>query len=291
MAIHAGGLGIHVAGHEPAATRPRPALFRALGRHEPPHVVSMQGEVFRQIETLKHDSWAASAIYASPSRKAICKFNRRQPIVIIPMAWLGRLLARREQRFMERLAGIEGIPVSLGPVEAGGRRLTNAVAHEWIEGHALAEGERVNDRFFPRLAALLAEAHGRGVAHVDLHKRENILVDEAGRPHLIDFQISFALPRSSRVAAALLGGVLRLLQRCDDYHLLKHRLRHRPDQLTATQADLERLRPWWIRAHRCVAVPFRTLRRGLLARLRIRGKGGEAFTEAFPEIAHRRAAA
>ena len=192
---------------------------------------------------------------------------------------------------MERLAGIEGIPVSLGPVEAGGRRLTNAVAHEWIEGHALAEHEQVDDRFFPRLAAILTEAHGRGVAHVDLHKRENILVDEAGRPHLIDFQISFALPRSSRIAAVLLGGVLRLLQRCDDYHLLKHRLRHRPDQLTTTQADLEQLRPWWIRAHRCVAVPFRTLRRGLLARLRIRGKGGEAFTEAFPEIAHRRAAA
>lgn len=251
----------------------------------------MQGESFRRIETLKHDSWAASAIYASGSRKAICKFNRHQPILVIPMAWLGRLLARRERRFMERLAGIEGIPVSLGAVEADGRRLRHAVAHEWIEGHALAEGERVDDQFFPRLTALLEEAHRRGVAHVDLHKRENILVDDLGRPHLIDFQISFGLPQASRLAAALLGGVLEVLQRCDNYHLLKHRLRHRPDQVRATAADLERLRPWWIRAHRCVAVPFRTFRRGLLTSLGIRSPGGQAHTEAFPEIAHRRVAA
>ena len=290
MAMHAGGLGIHVA-ELPAAARPRPALFRALGKHEPPRTIRMQGESFHRQETLKHDSWAASAVYASATRKAICKFNRRQPILVIPMAWLGRLLARREERFMERLAGIDGIPVSLGAVEVEGRRLTNAVAHEWIEGHALAEEERVNDQFFPRLAALLAEAHRRGVAHVDLHKRENILVDDDGRPHLIDFQISFALPRSNRLVAGLCGGLLRLLQRCDDYHLLKHRLRHRPDQISATAADLEQLRPWWIRAHRCVAVPFRRVRRGLLTTLGIRSQGGQAHTEAFPEIAHRRAAA
>ncbi|MFM8951864.1 MAG: hypothetical protein ACKOOF_02200 [Planctomycetaceae bacterium] len=72
------------------------------------------------------------------------------------------------------------------------------------------------------------------MAHVDLHKRENILVDDDGRPHLIDFQISFALPRSNRLAARLCGGLMRLLQRCDDYHLFKHRLRHRPDQISAT---------------------------------------------------------
>jgi hypothetical protein len=278
-------------GPPPAATRPRPALFRALGRQDPPATIECRGETFARVQILKHDSWAATAIYESPSRRAICKFNRRQRIFVVPMAWLGRLLASRERTFMERLAGIPGIPVSLGRITSAGRLLRNAVGHEYVEGHALAERQWVGDDFFPRLAAILAEVHRRGVAHVDLHKRENILVDEAGRPCLIDYQISFGLPRRSRLAAAVLRPVLRMLQRCDDYHLLKHRVKHRPDQIGLTAEELARQRPWWIRRHRCVAVPFRGCRRRLLTLLCIRSRSGHAHSEAFPEIAHRPVAA
>ena len=276
---------------EAATSRPRPAMFRALGHAEPPLAIELGGETFRHVETLKHDSWAATAIYRSATRTAKCKFNRTQAISVVPMDWLGRFLAARERWFMDRLAGIEGTPVSLGDIRVEGKSLPTAIAHKWIGGHARAEGEQVDDWFFPRLAAILAEAHRRGVAHVDLHKRENILVDEAGHPHLIDYQISFGLPADSRVAAVVFGGVLRLLQRCDDYHLLKHRVKHRPDQVGLSLADMQRMRPWWIRAHRCVAVPFRACRRQLLTVLGIRSKTGHAFSEAFPEIAHRRAAA
>jgi hypothetical protein len=272
------------------SSRPRPAVFRALGHAEPPAAIDLDGEAFLRVEILKHDSWAATAIYASGTRRAICKFNRRQPIFVIPMRWLGRFLAYRETWFMNRLAGIGGIPASLGAVRIDGKACDTAVSRAWIEGHALAEGEAVDDCFFPQLAAILAEVHRRGVAHVDLHKRENILVDDSGRPHLIDYQISFGLPAGSRLAALLLGGVLRLLQQCDDYHLLKHRVKHRPDQVGLSLADMQRLRPWWIRAHRCVAVPFRAVRRRLLTAIGVRAAGGQASSEAFPEIAHRRAA-
>jgi hypothetical protein len=272
------------------ATRPRPATFRALGAADPPLAIVLGGEVFRRVEILKHDSWAATAVYRSPTRTAKCKFNRTQSIGPVPMAWLGRVLAAREQWFMDRLAGIEGVPISLGPVRVGNESIRTAIAHEWIEGHALAEREWVDDWFFPQLEAILAEAHRRGIAHVDLHKRENILVDQLGRPCLIDYQISFGIPAESRVARLLIGGVLRLLQKCDRYHLLKHRVKHRPDQVGLSLADMQRMRPWWIRAHRCVAVPFRTIRRRLLTALGIRSRSGHAFSEAFPEVAHRRAA-
>jgi hypothetical protein len=270
--------------------RPRPAVLRALGREEPPTSVELDGEIFHRVETLKHDSWAATAVYRSATRTAKCKFNRTQAILLLPMGWLGRLLAARERWFMNRLAGIQGIPESLGDVRVDGRPHGNAVAHAWIEGHALAEREWVDDRFFPTLEAILGAVHRRGVAHVDLHKRENLLVDEEGRPHLIDYQISFGLPADGRIARLLLGGLLRLLQRCDEYHLLKHRVKHRPDQVRISRADMQRLRPWWIRAHRCVAVPFRTVRRRLLTAVRVRSTTGHAFSEAFPEVAHRRAA-
>lgn len=280
---------VHNAGRDPE-TRPRPPLFRALGRDEPPAVVEIDGETFRRREVFKHDSWAASGIYVSATRQAFCKFNRQQAVLLVPMGWLGRHLATRERSFHERLDGIEGIPASLGPVSAAGRVLPHALARAFVAGHALGEKERLDDRFFPSFRRLLAEVHARDVAHVDLHKRENILVDDAGRPHLIDFQISFALPRRTGVTTAVFGWLLTMLQRSDDYHLLKHLAGHRPDLLDGLDQDLKRARPWWIRAHRMVAVPFRTFRRGLLVRLGVRSESGHAHSEAFPEIAHRRAA-
>ena len=105
---------------KPAASgpRPRPAIFRALGRSEPPPVVQIEGAAFRMIELLKHDSWAATAIYESADRKALCKFNRQQSILGLPMRWLGRLLASRERAFHARLDGIPGIAPALGTVTA-----------------------------------------------------------------------------------------------------------------------------------------------------------------------------
>jgi hypothetical protein len=261
-------------------------MFRALGHRDPPTTLEIDGERFDREEILKHDSWAATAIYASPSRRAICKFNRESPVAGVPMRWLGRMLAARERGFMERLRGVAGVPPGLGGIRVAGAVAPNAVARTFVPGHALAADERVDDAFFPRLAATLAEVHRRGIAHVDLHKRENILVDEAGQPQLIDFQISWGLPRS-RLAAACCRPLLTILQQCDAYHLLKHRLRLRPDQLPHGEADLDRLRPLWIRLHRLVAVPFRTLRRGLLVRLGVRSASGQAHSEAFPEVAHR----
>ncbi len=267
-------------------SRPRPAVLRALGRRDPPQTVEIDGERFERQEIFKHDSWAATAIYASPTRRAICKFNREAAALVVPLGWLGRALAAREHWFMERLRGVAGVPPGLGAVRAAGRVLPNAVARTFIAGHALAADERVDADFFPRLAAILADVHRRGIAHVDLHKRENILVDDAGRPHLIDFQISWGPPPRT-LAAALWRPLLRLLQRCDEYHLLKHRIRLRPDQVPQAAADLDRVRPVWIRLHRLVAVPFRSLRRGLLSWTGIRSPSGHAHSEAFPEIAHR----
>jgi hypothetical protein len=287
MSVHT----VSMSAHPEPGQRPRgrPPVLRALGRADPPATIKLDGEAFQLVETLKHDSWAATAVYRSATRTAKCKFNRTQPILILPMRWLGRALADRERWFMRQLAGIQGIPVSLGQVRAAGVPLSNAVAHEWIPGHALAEGEWVDDRFFPALTAILEAVHRRGVAHVDLHKRENLLVGDDGRPHLIDYQISFGL-NPGGLAALLGGGLLRLLQNCDRYHLLKHRVKHRPDQVGLSLADMNRMRPWWIRAHRCLAVPFRAVRRRLLTALQIRSRTGHAETEAFPEIAHRRAA-
>ena len=151
------------------------------------------GHPYRRAEILKHDSWAATAIYDGSDGRIVCKFNRRQSVFGLPMRWLGRLLARREGRMLALLADLPNVPDGCGPIRAGGRVLDNAVGHAYVPGHPLGRTERVNDEFLPRLGRLLAEMHRRRMAYVDLHKAENIIVGDDGQPYLIDFQISMAL--------------------------------------------------------------------------------------------------
>lgn len=264
------------------SVRPRPALFRALGNAEPPERVQINGQLFHRVRIFKHDSWAATAVYISNfGRQVVCKFNRQQRVGWIPMRWLGHALARRESTLLRRLSQLPNVPRWSGDVYVDGVKQRHAVAHEFIPGHPLGQREYVNDAFFPTLQNCLAEMHRRDVAYVDLHKRENILVGADGKPYLLDFQISLALPHWWPANSTLTRVLLALFQQSDSYHLHKHIVRCRPDQ--ANGQDESVARPWWITLHRLVAVPFRTLRRGLLARLRIRAQGGRVESEHFAE--------
>ena len=274
--------------HDRSKGRRRPALFRALGRAEPPPRVVVGGIEYHLRDIYKHDSWAATALYNDASGRGItCKFNREAPIFGIPMRWLGHRLAARESRFLRQLADLDLVPDDCGPVSCEGRRRRNAVARRHVKGEVFRTAEQVDAAFFEELQGLLAAVHGHGVAYVDLHKRENIIIDEAGRPHLIDFQVSFGLtrrwPGNGRLARALLAR----LQEMDDYHFRKHFVRCL-GATAARAAGLEKVEPpALIRWHRRLSVPLRQLRRRLLAALRIRGESGMAHTEAEPEAAFR----
>jgi hypothetical protein len=262
-----------------------------LGREEPPPLVEIGGASYRRIEVLKHDSWAATVLYRGSGPGVVCKFNRRQPIFGVPMGWLGNWLARHEARVLRRLQGLAHVPRLTGEVFVAGTRCRNAFAHDYVPGHPLGRHEYVGDDFFPLLQRLLVQMHERNVAYVDLTKRENIIVGEDGRPCIIDFQISALLPARWPGNSLPVRMFLKCLQRADRYHLEKHHARSRPDQTGFTSREIASRRPWWIRAHRCVAVPVRASRRWLLAVLGIRSRGGRADSEYFPEDVVRQDAA
>ena len=267
----------------PAGVRPRPRWLQAMIGAEVPTRIEINSQPFTLRELYKHDSWAATGLFEGPDgRLAVCKFHRRQVVAGFWVAWSGLWLARHEARLLDALADLPGVPKRCGAVVVDGQPDPYAVARWYIPGHPLRKKERVHDEFFPRLAALLDAMHRRGIAYVDLHKRENIIVGEDGAPYLIDFQIGVKLGERWPWRA-----ILRVLQRSDLYHLHKHWGRCRPDQCAPEMINIGQRPPWWIALHRRVAKPFREARRRLRVRLGVRAGRGRVETEALPEAAVR----
>ncbi len=264
-------------------TKPRPNWLRALGGTSPPERLEIGGSEHRLVEVFKHDSWAATSLYVGPTgARRVVKLHRRSSAFGIPLSWIGRATARREAKMLRRLADLPGIPALAGPVHSDGVYQRNAVARDFLDGHPLGDREAVNDRFFPELRDLLKAMHQRRIVYVDLHKRENVLVNEHGDPCLFDFQISVCWPKWLPTRP-----IFSILRGSDEYHLLKHWSRCRPDQSEVAESQLQQRRPWWIRAHRMIARPFREMRRRLLVRIGVRTGKGRVETEQFAEHALR----
>jgi len=238
-----------------------PVCLRALGGQDMPAGIDVGGVRFRHVRTFKHDFFAATGLYQGAGRQAIVKIGRRVGFLGLPLGWLGRRLSGHEAELLDRLAGQEGVPELLGL--CGG----DTVVRGYIPGHALRKGEQVGDEFFGRLWRIVAAMHHRGMAYVDLEKRQNVLVGDDGRPYLIDFQIGWPWPVGPLADTALGGWLRRRLQQGDLYHLRKLQRRCRPDQMTPQDLAASYDRPWPVRLHRRLTKPFTTFRRWVLSRV------------------------
>jgi predicted Ser/Thr protein kinase len=150
-------------------------------------------------------------------------------------ATVGRWSMAREARAYRALAGVDGVPAFAGrphPLVLLTALVEGTSLGEWPRERALPEG------FFDGLKRLLAELHGRGVVHGDLHHRD-VLVGKDGRPWLVDFSTAMAGgPRGNPLRRA----AFRLLARLDRQAVLKLQERFRPGTLTAAER-LELARP------------------------------------------------
>jgi hypothetical protein len=153
---------------------------------------------------------------------------------------LGLWLIHKEWKIYSRLTGIKGIP---RPVERVDRF---AFAMEFIPGRPILRGESLPPSFFSDLEQVLGGVHARGVVHMDLRHKGNILVSEKGDPYLIDFNSSFAFKEKGLLRRYLFP----LLRRVDDGGLLKLKKRIAPALLTSEELAFlkrfERLRKLWI---------------------------------------------
>jgi hypothetical protein len=239
--------------------------LHALGRDGLPGRIDIDAGTFQLEQTVKHDFFAATGFYRADSgRRLVVKINRRQSLFGLPLRWLGRWLCEREVRAYRKLADVSNVPQLVGTVTDTG------LAHVYVEGNPLCKDSRVSDQFFPELLALIDELNRRGLAYVDTNKPQNILLGDDGRPYLFDFQISFD---AAAWWPGLLGRrLLRVFNRADRYHVLKHKRRIRPDQLTPAERELVERRGIFIRAHRVLTRPYFMIRRPLMRWLRSSGR-------------------
>ncbi len=144
------------------------------------------------------------------------------------LTW-GRLMVARECAIYEALAGLPGIPRFLGRLDA------DAIVVERVPGRDLSHYRKgtLPAGFVDRLEAIVRGLHERGVVHLDLRQRRNILVEAGGTPVIVDFASALRLPKGS--------GLLRALSATDRSGVAKLRRKHAPDTVTEEDRRLLRL--------------------------------------------------
>src|SRR5690606_12497916 len=119
-------------------------------------------------------------LHEEGGRRVVVKRPMGGPLAIR----LRRAMLRRECRVYGRLGGVAGVP------RCHGLRADGSLVLDYVEGEAFHEASaslRDRDAFFTELLGIIQALHEAGVAHADLKRRGNILIDKAGRPWLLDF--------------------------------------------------------------------------------------------------------
>jgi predicted Ser/Thr protein kinase len=102
-------------------------------------------------------------------------------------AWLrrsfGRWMLARELRAYRRLAGVPAVPRLLGSLDA------EAIVLEYRPGVLLSRSlaGTLPSGFLAELEDAIESMHRRGVVHLDLRHRSNILAGDDGHPVVLDF--------------------------------------------------------------------------------------------------------
>jgi RIO-like serine/threonine protein kinase len=168
------------------------------------------------IDELKRDGLGTTRLVRSPDGWLVERDTHTASAFV---RWLARRLAAREAAALTALAGEAGVPRLLA---FDGR----VVRRSYLPGVPLYEAPPRSRRYFAAALRVLRRMHRAGVAHNDLAKEANWLVD-GDECAIVDFQLALHSPRRT-------AGFRRRAYE-DLRHLLKHKRTYQPELLTARQ--------------------------------------------------------
>jgi serine/threonine protein kinase len=119
-------------------------------------------------------------VYVDPGGRYAIKIPRGNPL----LGWVERCIIRRERSIYARLEGLPGIPRCHGLI--AGRYLVL----DYVEGESFRAAQARLDPahpFFEQLREIIEAIHARGVAHTDLKRKDNLLVQTGDTPCIVDF--------------------------------------------------------------------------------------------------------
>lgn len=127
-------------------------------------------------------------VRAGDGHVVVKDFSARGPLV---RRFLGPWMLDREERAYRALEGCGFAPQLHGRIDA------QALALEYRPGKLLSRSLRgtLPESFLAELAAAVETMHERGVVHLDLSHRSNVLSDSAGHPVVLDFASAFTRVR------------------------------------------------------------------------------------------------
>lgn len=240
----------------------------ACGKKGLPKTIRLDKNTYNLSKILKHDFFAATALYLLKNHqtetsentplKVVLKTYRKQHLFGLPMSWLGKIICNHEVENLQRLRSLTQVPELISLYDRSG------FIYQYIEGRTLAETKNPPDHFFDQLLDLLKKIHNRGIVYLDMNKRSNIIIGPDGRPFLIDFQISLFLNKNPIFGKNFAESLSNCLKKADLYHLLKHKRKLKPELLRPEEKNISRTKTKLIILHRLIAEPFKKLRRGLL---------------------------
>ncbi len=138
------------------------------------------------VRVLNRGGWANGDVFLCEGPDGRCVVKSYHDRALWLRATLGRWLIRRERAALARLHDLAGIAVL--------RNLAtdDALAVDAVDGDPISF--RITEKnvktIHGRLRTLVEEMHSRGVYHLDLRNRGNVLVDPADNPTVLDFASS-----------------------------------------------------------------------------------------------------
>lgn len=156
---------------------------------------------------------------------------------VVRHVW-GLFMVRRELLALDRLDGIPGLPQNAFRMDA------YALAYRFMPGTTLRDtpADGTPPEYFRALEAMVKRMHERGVVHLDIRYRRNVLVLDDGSPGLVDFQSHLRIDRLPRF-------LQRWLRGADLSGVYKHWCRRHPATLGPEQQKVlraaDRRRRFW----------------------------------------------